>query len=85
MSHPNEHTSYDFVQLESDGLLESFIDDLEALMAKQREMIERFKNRQILAPILHGLQNKVDLWNTQIETARAFKNKNRFEVSKSSA
>ena len=75
-----EAAEIDFVQLHQDGTLDAFIDDLKELMREQQTAIARYKSRTFLAPIIAGLEGKVDRWRVLVETGKAFKNK--FRVSK---
>ena len=70
-----ELTEIDFAQLHRDGALDSFIDDLQELSDRQQEDIAKYKHRKFLAPIIGGLQSKVDCWHMLIETRIAFRNK----------
>jgi hypothetical protein len=63
-------------------MLDPFIDDLRRLVAKQQEAINDVRDRRSLAPIIDGLQRRVDYWNTLVETGLAFKNRNLESTSK---
>jgi len=68
-------TEINFAELHRNGTLDSFIGDLENLVVGQQKAIDKYKDRKYLAPIIVGLQKKVQRLHTLAETAVAFRNK----------